>query len=96
MQEVHRLAWVPIHPFWLDLYLHRYREVTLGPPPRDFPRATTIRCFDTWLIGVRMYPRVVNAPPAGMGTPSPARSVPRSPVRGSAVGVGTTRGVFST
>ena len=34
---------------------------------------------------------VVNAPPAGTGTPSPARSAGRqSPVRGSAVGVGTT------
>ena len=51
-------------------------------------------------VGTNTTPPVVNAPPAGTGTPLPARSIPRSspPVRGSAVGVGTTssRGGFST
>ena len=48
-------------------------------------------------VGTHTTPPVVNAPPAGTGTPSPARSSGRqSPVRGSAVGVGTTRGGFST
>ena len=42
-------------------------------------------------VGTSTTPPVVNAPPAGTGTPSPARSSgPQSPVRGSAVGVGTT------
>ena len=42
-------------------------------------------------VGTSTAPPVVNAPPAGTGTPSPARSSGRqSPVRGSAVGVGTT------
>ena len=44
-------------------------------------------------VGTSTTPPVVNAPPAGTGTPSPARSSGRqSPVRGTAVGVGT----FST
>ena len=48
-------------------------------------------------VGTNTTPPVVNAPPTGTGTPSPARSSDRqSPVRGSAVGVGTTRGGFST
>ena len=49
-------------------------------------------------MGTSTTPPVVNAPPAGTGTPSPARSSGRqSPVRGSAVGVGTTAtGGFST
>ena len=51
-------------------------------------------------VGTHAAPPVVNAPPAGTGTPSPARSIPRSspPVRGSAAGVGTTssRGGLST
>ena len=42
-------------------------------------------------VGTSTAPPVVNAPPAGTGTPSPARSSGRqSPVRGTAVGVGTT------
>ena len=42
-------------------------------------------------VGTSTTPPVVNAPPAGTGTPSPARSGGRqSPVRGTAVGVGTT------
>ena len=42
-------------------------------------------------VGTSTTPPVVNAPPAGTGTPSPARSAGRqSPVRGTAVGVGTT------
>ena len=42
-------------------------------------------------MGTSTAPPVDNAPPAGTGTPSPARSSGRqSPVRGSAVGVGTT------
>ena len=42
-------------------------------------------------VGTSTAPPVVNAPPAGTGTPSPARSGGRqSPVRGTAVGVGTT------
>ena len=42
-------------------------------------------------VGTSTTPPVVNAPPAGTGTPSPARSSGRqSPVRGTAVGVGTT------
>ena len=42
-------------------------------------------------VGTSTAPPVVNAPPAGTGTPSPAHSSGRqSPVRGSAVGVGTT------
>ena len=42
-------------------------------------------------VGTSSTPPVVNAPPAGTGTPSPARSGGRqSPVRGTAVGVGTT------
>ena len=48
-------------------------------------------------VGTQAAPPVVNAPPAGTGTPSPARSSARqSPVRGSAVGVGTTTGGLST
>ena len=49
-------------------------------------------------VGTSTASPVVNAPPAGTGTPSPARSSGRqSPVRGSAVGVGTTStGGFST
>ena len=42
-------------------------------------------------VGTSTTPPVVNAPPAGTGTPSPARSSGRqSPVRGTAVRVGTT------
>ena len=42
-------------------------------------------------VGTSTTPPVDNAPPAGTGTPSPARSAGRqSPVRGTAVGVGTT------
>ena len=42
-------------------------------------------------VGTSTTPPVVNTPPAGTGTPSPARSGGRqSPVRGTAVGVGTT------
>ena len=42
-------------------------------------------------VGTSTAPPVVNAPPAGTGTPSPARlSGCQSPVRRSAVGVGTT------
>ena len=42
-------------------------------------------------VGTSTTPPVVNAPPAGTGTASPARSAGRqSPVRGTAVGVGTT------
>ena len=42
-------------------------------------------------VGTSTAPPVVNAPPAGTGTASPARSSGRqSPVRGTAVGVGTT------
>ena len=42
-------------------------------------------------VGTSTTPPVDNAPPAGTGTPSPARSSGRqSPVRGTAVGVGTT------
>ena len=42
-------------------------------------------------VGTSTTPPVVNAPPAGTGTASPARSSGRqSPVRGTAVGVGTT------
>ena len=48
-------------------------------------------------VGTSTTPPVVNAPPAGTGTPSPARSSGRqSPVRGTAVGVGTTTGGLST
>ena len=51
-------------------------------------------------VGTSTTPPVINAPPAGTGTPSPARSSGRqSPVRGTAVGVGTTTtttGGFST
>ena len=49
-------------------------------------------------VGTSTTPPVVNAPPADTGTPSPTRSSGRqSPVRGSAVGVGTTTtGGFST
>ena len=42
-------------------------------------------------VGTSTTPPVVNTPPAGTGTASPARSAGRqSPVRGTAVGVGTT------
>ena len=42
-------------------------------------------------VGTSTASPAVNAPPAGTGTPSPARSSGgQSPVRGSAVGVGTT------
>ena len=45
-------------------------------------------------VSTSTTPPVVNAPPAGTGTPSPARSSGRqSPVCGTAVGVGTTGGV---
>ena len=48
-------------------------------------------------VGTSTTPPIVNAPPAGTGTPSPARSSGRqSPVRGTAVGVGTTTGGVST
>ena len=48
-------------------------------------------------VGTSTTPPVVNAAPAGTGTPSPARSSGRqSPVRGTAVGVGTTTGGVST
>ena len=46
-------------------------------------------------VGTNTTPPIVNEPPASTGTPSPARSVRRSPVRGSAVGVGSSRGGFS-
>ena len=48
-------------------------------------------------MGTSTTPPMVNAPPAGTGTPLPARSSGcQSPVRGSAVGVGSSTGGFST
>ena len=79
MQAVHRLAWVVHPPFWLVRYLLRYREVTRGPPPPDFLRATTIRCFDTWLILVPVWV-LVPLHPWSMHLP-PARTPLYPPVR---------------
>ena len=81
MRAVHRLAWVAHPPFWLERYLLRYREVTRGPPPPDFLRATTIRCFDTWLIWVRawvpvpLHPWSMHLPLARVRRPPPVRPV---------------------
>ena len=81
MQEVHRLAWVVHPPFWLELYLLRYRELSRGPPPRDFLRAKTIRCIDTWLIWVRawvpvpLHPSSMHLPLARAPRPPPDRPV---------------------
>ena len=48
-------------------------------------------------VGTSTAPPMVNAPPAGTGTPSPACSSGRqSLVRGSAVGVGTTTTTTTT